>query len=729
MGRKTPDFGHQVFPKERDRVILSQLELQELADISSVIDKPITKSAEKLVSKVCTELDLYEPDFTTTIHKSGEIVTLIARLIEWPFVQELKNIRMIDFVLMPLLFYLISLFIMFTFDIAEGFLIISILKEAVLAEESRFFERVAALKRRMYKFVLNGLDIYFSFVAGDAWISKVFFESLTLWANHQAPSCARFGFFFGDLFFVACNALAKIVFDIITADRYDVFANDEASQYTLKYTAAAILGFLPIIPRIISFWVITREIGLTGMRWKPFWDNKLQSLEAFFTGHVYDFLEVDDKYDVRLHDSYRGLNDVRIAFLLKSISKSELGVDIRLKQLALALMFESVPIRYGSRDDVYSPRSLRGASVFWFTSCYIADSAFFGRILPDHMSDMDAFGLSFLKTSEIEELDRKMVLQKEKNSGRTFPESVVCFMLAKGRLENSITLDYLIDMREQLANQIEKPRKSLDKIWMGLAIRDLYLYAENGGFMERYLATNFKELMGSNLEIILKNHLADSTPNLDKNGTNVTEKTGSIRNNSPEHLVVGGKMWDNARSNTTGHVLILDRKININLFTLYYFVRVPEKPSPGNYGDLIPINEILVSVFANNSLLKLIKPEIKEFVTMMAGRRQFMISWPDFYERTLKNQFRLFNGQFCVSSLVDDGTEDLPNGGLVLFWQTKLLESSQLDFSSILYLVCQVTTFYPEDKKEYLLCSEQVGNWYDSQLSNESEVRYETLRR
>ena len=161
MGRKFSDFRDKIFPKEHDQVVLTGSELQELSNISSTIGKPISKSAEKLVSKVCTELDLFEPDFATTNKKNGEIITLIARLLKWPFVQELKNVRVIDFILMPLIFYLISSFIMFTFDIAERFIIITILKEAILIEESRFFERVAGIKIRMYKFILNGLDINF----------------------------------------------------------------------------------------------------------------------------------------------------------------------------------------------------------------------------------------------------------------------------------------------------------------------------------------------------------------------------------------------------------------------------------------------------------------------------------------------------------------------------------------------------------------------------------------
>ena len=77
---------------------------------------------------------------------------------------------------------------MLVFDNAEGFLIISILKDAILVEETQIFDKVREKKRQMYKLLLHGLDVNFSFIASDAWISGVFFDTLENWCDHQANS-------------------------------------------------------------------------------------------------------------------------------------------------------------------------------------------------------------------------------------------------------------------------------------------------------------------------------------------------------------------------------------------------------------------------------------------------------------------------------------------------------------------------------------------------------------
>merc|ERR1712226_1587024 len=66
-------------------------------------------------------------------------------------------------------------------------------------------------------------------------------------------------------------------------------------------------------------------------------------------------------------------------------------------------------------------------------------------------------------------------------------------------------------------------------------------------------------------------------------------------------------------------------------------------------------------------------------------------------------------GQFCVSSLIDTGTEDIQNGGLVLFWQKELLENSMnyKNFTEY-YLTCQVTTSYPKKKEDFIIFSEKI---------------------
>ena len=192
-------------------------------------------------------------------------------------------------------------------------------------------------------------------------------------------------------------------------------------------------------------------------------------------------------------------------------------------------------------------------------------------------------------------------------------------MLAKCRRESSISLEYLTGMGRQLADQIGSCRKSLDKIWKGLAIRDLFVYAEGGGFMEKYLASSFKEILGFSSELILRNYLADNKTNFDQNGKSIAETFSLPQKQSIANLSVHRKLWENPRAKCAGNAWTGEKKISINLFTLYYFVKVTEIPSTENYGDLIPINDIIVSVFANTFSLKLIQPGIEEFVNLMAG--------------------------------------------------------------------------------------------------------------
>ena len=80
-----PEFG-----KSR-HTVLSPEQFDEAEASGALIDQAIISSAEKLVSKVCTQIDLFRTNFTTISHVRNESVTLVARLIEWPLIQELKR--------------------------------------------------------------------------------------------------------------------------------------------------------------------------------------------------------------------------------------------------------------------------------------------------------------------------------------------------------------------------------------------------------------------------------------------------------------------------------------------------------------------------------------------------------------------------------------------------------------------------------------------------------------
>ena len=704
-----PEFG-----KSR-HTVLSPEQFDEAEASGALIDQAIITSAEKLVSKVCTQIDLYRPDFTTISHVRNESVTLVARLIEWPLIQELKNVKVFDFILMPIVMYAISLIIMFTFDNAEGFLIITILRDAYLMEEIEFFKNVAKKKRQLYKLLLNGLDINFSFIAGDAWISEVFFETLKKWANHQSPAWGKVSFVFRSMFFISCNALAKIIFDLIHADKYEIFEGHETAKEVVMYTIPTVLGLLPIIPRLIAFFVVIGEIKYTGMRWNQSLRRKpSQFMNKFFTGYVYDFLEIDPDYELRLHKNYRSLGDLRTALLLKTVSKTPQCIDIRVQQLALALMFENVPVRYQKYSKKgRCPKSLRGASVFWFSSCYIADSAFFGNLLPDHMTDREAVGLSFMKNHEIE-LSTRMLEKQDETVGRnrrSFPESVLCYMLAKIRLNSVLNADFMHVIRSEMRDNLIPRNASLDRIWLGLAAHDLVKLRTQPWQIEQFLFQNFERSLLRGERTIQLDKLPKSSEKssifneiLNKTNWNLAQKA-----NSSEDLVkkIGSSSGQNL-SSISALSLIGKYSKPMELYAIFYVVKVSANPEPGDYGSLLSKEQFSRSILINAQVAKLIVKPIKEFLLANMNRGLVEISWSEFYERQIKHKYELFDGQFCVASLIDVGTDDIQNGGLILFWQKELLEKTDYCYLNEFYLTCQVTTSFPLAKQDYIIYSERI---------------------
>ena len=79
----------------------------------------------------------------------------------------------------------------------------------------------------------------------------------------------------------------------------------------------------------------------------------------------------------------------------------------------------------------------------------------------------------------------------EKNT-RSFPESVLCFMLATARLNSLLTADFITSIKHQLNESTITREMSLDRLWLGLAAQDLVKLYQSPNEIERYLAHNFE---------------------------------------------------------------------------------------------------------------------------------------------------------------------------------------------------------------------------------------------
>ena len=352
--------------------------LKEASNIAKVIDSDFISSAESFASRLCNELHISTPDFITQSHEKGENVTLVARLIEWPFVNELKHVKIFDFICTPLILWGLAMLIVVFFEYSGAFFIIGILQGEILKEETHFFMNVREKRENMIQLLLRQLKVKFLLLNTDSNIYEYVMENLDRWTHRRKSPSAFVRFLFGSGFYATSNTLASAVYGLISADYYELFENHPKEKIFVLNTTIAILGFLPIIPRFVSLLVLIAEIKFTGMRFK----KELRKSGCRFMcrsicSHFYDLLEIDPDYDLRLHLNYRDLMNIRTALLLNLNNEASVkNPHLIVMQLALAMVLERVPIKFERDRKRIRSKSLRGVSVFWFFKNFVSDSGY-----------------------------------------------------------------------------------------------------------------------------------------------------------------------------------------------------------------------------------------------------------------------------------------------------------------------------------------------------------------